>query len=308
MLNHFLYHLASGQAWFSCGLLVLIIILLDMLQASDAHRVLGRIALLLLWLAILLAAVTSTPMPIWLAVPLAICCLGYLILGFSHPVRRRRVILGGAWAIMVLLAMGMELPFHLTTPPQAQPPHRLYVVADSLAAGLGREQTTWPKLLAARTGIEICDLSFAGANTHYALRSVKPVLDSEKDTGAWVLISIGGNDMLGKTSAMDFENELDQLLVVARGDPARPRTVLMQELPLIPGAWVFGAIQRRLASRHGVIFIPKRLLASVVLTEANVVDGLHLSPAGHERMAELLMRWMGHQRVHADVEDKRVTK
>jgi hypothetical protein len=38
MLNHFLYHLASGQAWFSCGLLVLMIILLDLSKAFDAHR------------------------------------------------------------------------------------------------------------------------------------------------------------------------------------------------------------------------------------------------------------------------------
>ena len=293
MLNHFLYHLASGQAWFSCGLLILILIMLDMGKAFDAHRRIGRIAWFLLWLAMLLAAVTSTPVPLWLAVPLVLCCLAYLVLGFSHPVRKRRVILGAGAAIMVVLALGMELPFHWTGPPQGAHVHRLYVVADSLAAGLGREQTTWPKMLAARTGIEVCDLSFAGANTHYALRSVKPVLETDKDPGAWVLISIGGNDMLGKTSAKDFENELDQLLEVARGDPAQPRMVLLQELPLIPGAWAFGAIQRRLAAKHGVILIPKRLLASVVLTEENVVDGLHLSAAGHERMTERIVKWMG---------------
>lgn len=293
MLNHFLYHLTSGHAWFSSGLLILLIIILDLTGTFDTRRRLGRIAWLLLWLAVVLAALTATPVPLWLALPLVGCCLAYLMLGFSHRVWKRRVSLGAGAAIMVVLALGMELPYHWTTTPRRAQIHRLYVVADSLAAGLGREQTTWPKLLAARTGIEVRDLSFAGANTHYALRNVKEVLASEKDPGACVLISIGGNDMLGRTTSTDFENELDQLLEVARGDPAQPRTVLMQELPLIPGAWSFGAIQRRLAARHGVLLIPKRLLAGVVLTEEYVVDGLHLSAAGHERMAELLVRWVG---------------
>ncbi|MCI0456532.1 MAG: hypothetical protein L0Z62_06080 [Gemmataceae bacterium] len=67
----------------------------------------------------------------------------------------------------------------------------------------------------------------------------------------------------------------------------------MLELPLLPRAWAFGAQQRRLAAKHGVVLIPKRLLAGLLLTEANVVDGLHLSPAGHARLPARLGPWLG---------------
>src|SRR5262245_18229059 len=90
----------------------------------------------------------------------------------------------------------------------------------------------------------------------------------------------------------DFARHLDELLTKARGDVERPRTVLMLELPIIPGAWAFAAWQRHFAAKHGVILIPKRVMADVILTEANVVDGLHLSQRGHERMAELLVPWL----------------
>jgi acyl-CoA thioesterase-1 len=141
--------------------------------------------------------------------------------------------------------------------------------------------------------MDVRDLSFAGANARSALRKVRAALDGADAPDAWVLVSIGGNDMLGNTSAADFAQDLEQLLVVARGEGSHPRTVLMQELPLIPGAWAFRAAQRRLAAKHGVRLIPKRLLAGVVLAEENVVDGLHLSAAGHERMAERLEPWLG---------------
>jgi lysophospholipase L1-like esterase len=227
-----------------------------------------------------------------LAIPLIACCLGYTLFGFSHRVWKRRALLGVCAGVAVVTALAMELPYHLTSPPQGLRCQRLYIVSDSLAAGLGREQTTWPKLLAARTRVEVRDLSFAGANTRLALRSVQPVLEQDEDSDAWILISIGGNDMLGKTSAEDFATDLDRLLALARGNPAHPRRVLMQELPLVPGAWAFGAAQRRLAAQHGVALLPKKLLAGVVLTGENVVDGLHLSPAGHERMAQEYLPWV----------------
>ena len=59
----------------------------------------------------------------------------------------------------------LELPYHLTRPPDRPQPRGVYVLADSLAAGLGTERTTWPKGLAERTGVKVHDLSAAGATT-----------------------------------------------------------------------------------------------------------------------------------------------
>jgi acyl-CoA thioesterase-1 len=294
VLNGFLYHLASGHAWFSCGLLVLMLIALDLRGAFAGRRrrtLAGRVLLLT---ALCVAAATATPLGLWLAAALVVSCLAYAFAGFASSAVRRRV-LGGLAAACVLLSMALELPYHLVRPPQTPRPRRAYVVADSLAAGLGGEKVTWPARLGELTGVDVTDISFAGADARWALRQQVPHIETDDDPEAWVLVSIGGNDMLGRTTPAEFGQNLDSLLAAARGDPSRPRTVLMLELPLIPGAWAFGAHQRRLAARHGVVLVPKRVLAGVILDAADVLDGVHLSPAGHERMARELAAWLGQQ-------------
>jgi acyl-CoA thioesterase-1 len=293
VLNRFLYHLASGHAWFSCGLLVLLLITLDLRGAFAGRPWRTRVGRILFLAALCVAAVSTTPLSLWLAAPLVVSCLAYAFVGFASPAMRRRRVFGGLAASCVLLAVILELPYHLVRPPQGPRPQRVYVVADSLAAGLGGEAVTWPALLGELTGVEVRDLSFAGANAQSALLGQLPKIERDDDPEAWVLVSIGGNDMLGRTTAEEFERYLDRLLAGARGDPAQPRTVLMLELPLIPGAWEFGASQRRLAARHGVVLVPKRLMAGVVLNEVDVLDGVHLSPDGHERMARELAPWLG---------------
>jgi acyl-CoA thioesterase-1 len=63
---------------------------------------------------------------------------------------------------------------------------------------------------------------------------------------------------------------------------------VMLELPLPPTFNRFGEIQRRLARRHNVVLIPKRYFASVLVGEEATLDGLHLSPSGHRKMAEMV--------------------
>jgi acyl-CoA thioesterase I len=293
MLNQFLYHLASGHAWLSCGVLVLVLIALDLRGSFVGRPRRARLGRVLLIGSLCIAAASATPVSLLLVVPLAASCVIYAFIGFASnsPIRRRA---GASVAgVCVVLALAVELPYHLVRPPRLPRPRSVYVVADSLAAGLGGETMTWPGRLGELTGVEIRDLSFAGADARSALHRQLPTIEQEGDSEAWVLVSIGGNDMLGRTTADEFADSLDQLLAAARGDPEQPRVVLMLELPLIPGAWAFGAHQRRLAAKHGVVLIPKRLLAGVILNDGDVLDGVHLSPAGHERMARELAPWLG---------------
>jgi acyl-CoA thioesterase-1 len=101
--------------------------------------------------------------------------------------------------------------------------------------------------------------------------------------GGLVLIEIGGNDLLGTTTSADFDRDLESLLqrVCIPG-----RTVLMFELPLPPLMNEYGRVQRRLAARYDVKLIPKRVLMSVLAADGNTLDSIHLSPAGHQRMAD----------------------
>jgi lysophospholipase L1-like esterase len=292
MTNAVLYHLASGHAWFTCGALVLLVAALDAAGFFDTRDRLALGARLLLIAGLLLAVAGTTPAPLWLAIPLALAFLAYTFAGLGHPSPSRRLGLAGSAAGLVLLALVLELPYHWASPPAGRA-ERLYVLADSLGAGVGTERRTWPKLLREQAALDVRDLSAPGATTRSALRKLAATKELSADRGGWVLLCIGGNDLLGGTSADEFARNLDELLSLARGDPQAPRTVLMLELPLIPGAWAFGAHQRRLAARHGVVLIPRRLLAGVILSEENVTDGLHLSPAGHARMAERLGPWLG---------------
>jgi acyl-CoA thioesterase-1 len=293
MQNLILYHLVSGHAWLSGGLLFLLVIGADMARAFDRRGWLRRGARIFLIVAILLAVLSGTPLSFWLAIPLAIACLAYLCFGLAGEGRKRRLLLGALAGGLALTGLAVELPYHLGQSPPAEQPARLYILADSLTAGEGGKQVTWPKTLAATTGIEVRDLSRSGATVRSVLEKQAPVVEREAGPEAWVFIELGGNDLLGDTSAEEFAEALDRLLTVARGDPGQPRRVVMLELPLLPGQWVFGARQRELAARHGVLLVPKRLLAGLVLTDANVSDGLHLTQTGQDRMAELLLPWLG---------------
>ena len=293
MQNAILYHLVSGHVWFVSGLLFLIIIIQD-LRGVFLQKPLLRAVVRLLLLALMpLAALSGTPLPFLFTLMLVVVAAAYVLVGFSGTTTWMRFLLGGATAGLAAAALMWEAPYHFPRGPSSEQPKRLYIIGDSLAAGMGGEKLTWPKKLQETTSIAIADLSFAGANAGSAHRRQANVIESENHPEAWVLICIGGNDMLGRTSPDDFGRHLDQLLAAVRGDTSAPRTVLMLELPIIPGAWRFAAWQRELAAKHGVILIPKRVLASIVLTESNVLDGLHLSRLGHERMAAQLAPWLG---------------
>jgi acyl-CoA thioesterase-1 len=201
---------------------------------------------------------------------------------------------------------------------------RLVVIGDSLSAEDFTEGgAPWPTLLGREHGIEVKNLAFSGAKAGSAAKRVA----SGDFAGAVVLLEIGGNDIFGGTTSAEFERDLEALLATIcrhgpeeRAEPppqatrasvntqsvdddsksnrqaARPPlakggrafVVMMLELPLPPLYNRFGEIQRRLARRYEVVLIPKRYFASVLIGEEATLDGLHLSPAGHKKMAELV--------------------
>ena len=72
-----------------------------------------------------------------------------------------------------------------------------------------------------------------------------------------VLLEIGGNDVLGSTSARDYERDLDKLLGLLT---APNRQIIMFELPLPPFYNEFGRAQRHVAEKYRVLLlIPKRI-------------------------------------------------
>lgn len=151
----------------------------------------------------------------------------------------------------------------------------VYVIGDSLTAGTG-EKTTWPELLPTKS--QVHNLASVGATAE----SARKQSDQLPPQGGIVVIEIGGNDVLGSTPPAKFGRDLDQLLSHVA---APERTIVMFELPLPPLANEYGRVQRRLAAKHDVTLIPKRVLMSVLAHGDNTLDTVHLSDAGHKRMA-----------------------
>jgi acyl-CoA thioesterase-1 len=193
-----------------------------------------------------------------------------------------------AWIGIVLL----ELPFQFAPrlPPLGNAP--LFVVGDSVTAGMGGgNDRTWTSLLPPE--IAVHNLARPGATTATALQYQAPQIPA----GArLVLLEIGGNDLLGGTSAAQFEHDLEALCLAICGPANRPeanrpaasRAVVMFELPLPPLANEYGRIQRRVAAKYGIRLIPKRVFIGVLTGDGSTLDSIHLSQAGHRRMAEVV--------------------
>ena len=156
------------------------------------------------------------------------------------------------------------------------------MIGDSVTAGMSDPRNgTWPNLLASAHGIEVVDLSQMGATAASALKQA----DELPAEGGLLLLEIGGNDLLGSTSAQKFGEDLNSLL----SRVCKPgRAVLMFELPLPPLANDFGRAQRSLAAKYSVLLIPKRLFMSVLSESGATLDSIHLSPHGHAQMAALV--------------------
>ncbi|MDB5352331.1 MAG: lysophospholipase L1-like esterase [Planctomycetota bacterium] len=277
-MNSLIHHIASGQSFFSGVALIVLAAVARFGKARRWSAILGTISACV---GLILIAVSSTPLPMGFYVVAGMISLAWLGIEGSTRATLRRPKLLLRCAVIAVWGLGaaMELPFHVSprVPRLGHP--ALWIVGDSLGAGTGGEGDTWPKLLAKEHGLVVHDLARVGANVN----SAQAQADRVTGPGALVLAEIGGNDVLGDTSPVAFETGLDALLSRLRSGQ---RTVLLLELPLPPFSNKYGEIQRRLASRHGVLLVPKRVLIGVLTTPGATTDSVHLTAAGHALMAE----------------------
>jgi acyl-CoA thioesterase-1 len=272
------YHLASGQAFFSGAALILAAVAC---WPRPGRNWLGRIRVWLVVLGVILVVLSATPFPRTIYVALAVITLAWIVAewsaGFSTRGRRAaRACAAVAWVAVVCA----ELPYHWTpaVPRIAKPV--LGVIADSLTAGLGDNDTaTWPRILAEQRQVVVRDHAVMGATVASARKQAAELAADE----TLVLLEIGGNDLLGTTTSGEFERGLETLLdkVCQPG-----RTAVMFELPLLPIWQSYGLVQRRAARSHEVLLIPKRVLLRILQNDATTLDSIHLTTEGHQRMAD----------------------
>jgi len=280
----------SGQLFFAAAALFVAAAVFDISPDRDTRPVARRIAGFLALLSIPLAALSGTPVPLLLAIPTVGLTTAYAVMGFGP---RRLRIMAGASIALCLVAVALEIPYHLPSAHVAIP-SRLFVIGDSLSSGGFGEVIPWPNRFAREVRVPTTNLAQPSDDTAGALAHQVPQLPKIADNSHCVIIEIGGNDMLEGRPVDQFAHALDGLLAAASA--AGQRTVVMLELPLLPGRWGYGAVQRRSAAKHKIDLVPKRVLARVLLRKENTFDGIHLTQRGHDALAHEIAAWLDWRR------------
>ncbi|TVR48711.1 MAG: hypothetical protein EA425_13825 [Puniceicoccaceae bacterium] len=232
--------------------------------------------------AILLFA-TATPVPrFWLGA-LVLVLAGAVVLVRRQGIRVTTVrsvgLVGLAVAATVLV---LELRWW-PAPVVADPVEGVVVIGDSLSAGISPRETTWPALLAEATALPVVNRARPGARIADGLGQ----LGETDPEGRLVIILLGGNDMLLGGSARHYHDHLEALVMEIQRRQGRPFIIDFPALPLRAG---FGRATRGVAARHRVPLLHHRHLAAIIAATDGTVDGLHLSPSGHQALAETIAR------------------
>jgi len=275
-MNPIVYHIVSGQAFFTGAVLVMLAAMLSLREG----RIANRVSVLAFLLGVIAIVVSSTALPYWFSGVALVLTLDWVCTCFVKKGRR-----WSAYAMVVVwtVAIGLEVPYHLMPQLEQVGSRTMTVIGDSVTAGLGSgdKAETWPRILAREHNLQVQDISQAGDTVSSALKRVqeRPVRSPV------VFLEIGGNDVLGSTASTQFEQALDALLTQMA---APGRQLIMLELPLPPFYHEYGRIQRTLAKKHDVTLVPKRVFLSIIAGNESTLDSIHLSQAGHQKMAEVV--------------------
>ena len=184
--------------------------------------------------------------------------------------RRGRVLLAATLGLAIV-----EAPYHFRPLVTVPPGKTVYIVGDSLSAGLRPHERCWPEALQEIAGFPVVNLSAPGAKVRDAMQQARRI----QQPNSVVIVEIGGNDLLSGGDPSVFRQQLDALLAALR---TNGHEMLMFELPLYPFKTGFGRAQRELAAKYGVTLFPSRCLTEVFGMQGGTIDGLHFSRAGHD--------------------------
>ncbi len=163
---------------------------------------------------------------------------------------------------------------------------RLLLVGDSLSAAYNIDPTrSWPKLLQGRLAdYQLVNSAVSGATTAQGLALLPASL--KQHTPAIVLLELGANDGLQGKPLKLIEENLDQLIQLAKGQGSQVLLIGIKVPPNLGKRYTEGfyAIYPRLAQRHQIPLVPF-LLEGVALDAALMqADGLHPTEAAQEQI------------------------
>jgi acyl-CoA thioesterase-1 len=279
-VNPVVLQIASGNAFFiGMGMTVVAFALRLWLKSRlwvSALTIAGLVGMSLV-------VFSATPMSYWLYGFWFAFCLAVLIAFDVRTSSHLRMSIVLAFAFLSLSLCLTELPYRWLQPTTAFPNEPVFVVGDSISAGIGNKERPWPEVLGDLSHLKVINLARPGATLETAMDQVRNIADGN----SLVFVEIGGNDLLGHTDSRTFYRQLDLLLLRLKSGSHR---VVMFELPLLPFWNAFGTDQRVLAEKYGVTLIPKSCLAGIFGSKGSTLDGLHLTQKGHDELAKAVYR------------------
>jgi len=284
-MNWLSIHLASGASLFSGSGLLLV----GMLLATKSRGKGRFFSKLISSIGAALIFLSSTPFPLWLYFTFTFFLFGLIACmagtHFRSFPKKFVPIFGGLLVGCDLIMIAVELPHQKPGHLPNQSYSQLYLIGDSISSGIN-EDPNWPEVFRERYRIGIKNLARPGATLASALKQSELVPAED----CLVLLEIGGNDLLSNAHSRDFADDLRALFEAVK----KPgRTILMFELPLLPGQAALGRVQRSMAGEYGIILIPKRYFCRVLGAPNATIDGLHLSPIGTSMMADMVRASLG---------------
>ncbi|MCA9026035.1 MAG: hypothetical protein KDA86_12580 [Planctomycetaceae bacterium] len=285
MILRWALHFASGNSLFT-GVVILTVVCA--LVSFSRFRKYERAWRLVLLVAVICVALSATPWP-WFVYAMWLTLLGLWLWSLRRPttegvpVNRRTQLLGLTlilFSVVACIIEGLTLLPHSETADH----HVMYVIGDSITAGLNEDDILWPTILTDAHHVDVVNLAQPGAMADSAMKQAQ---DIPSESEGIILIEIGGNDQLSGRSAEVYESDLRKLLAAVA---ASNRTIVLMELPLAPFKNAYGRVQRQLAVEYNAVLISKREFASVLGQADGTLDGIHLSAAGQERMADVVWR------------------
>jgi len=218
----------------------------------------------------------------------AAACAALLVAacGDPAPAPRRTLVGEGASSVAERAAGAARAPLEI---PADAP--LVVVLGDSLAAGLHlAADDAFPaaaqRLLAARgQPFRLVNAGVSGDTSAGGLRRVEWVLEQSRP--AVLVVELGGNDGLRALPLEQLEANLRGIVQRGRASGARVLLLGMQVPPNLGPDYArgFEAVYARVASEEGARLVPNFLAGVGGEASMNLEDGLHPTPAGHERLA-----------------------
>ena len=206
-------YLCAGGFTFFRGTLLLVFAVIVRLCWTDRWSV--RLATCMAIVAIAMIALAAEAIPFWLYGVWVFSWVGWFV---ANLVNRWRwvMIAGRITALVSAVAAGMAIRYQLpvTLPAGSSP---IYVVGDSISAGMSPGSATWPMLLRNQHHQEVFDLSHPGCTIAEAQDRLK-IMSLQRGI---VVVEIGGNDILNRTAPKKFGRDLEALVGVLQS-PSRP--------------------------------------------------------------------------------------